>query len=92
MSLNISSKILSLPGQTVEQAQHDLFQQELTLYGILGCRYRAINPVRGQTAVINYYMRTRMRAVTVFPFKHCSMRRTRLEALTWVCAHDVYYL
>lgn len=56
MSLNISSKILSLPGQLVKQAQHDLSQQKLVISCKRDRRYRAVDPQSGQLAVVNRYV------------------------------------
>jgi len=56
MSLNISSKILSLPGQLVKQAQHDLSQQKLVISCKRDRRYRAVDPLNGQPAVVNRYV------------------------------------
>jgi len=56
MSLNISSKILSLPGQLVKQAQHDLSQQKLVISCQRDRRYRVVDPFNGQPAVVNRYV------------------------------------
>ena len=57
MSLNISSKILSLPGQTVKQVQHDLSQQRLTLVCERDKRFRVIDPISGKPGKVNRYVR-----------------------------------
>jgi transposase len=61
MSLNISSKILSLPGQRVNDAQHDLSQRRLTLVCDRDQRYRIIDPVSGKRGKINRYVRRTLR-------------------------------
>ena len=63
MSLNISSKILSLPGQLVKQAQHDLSKQKLILQCSRDRRCRVIDPANGQPAVVNRYVRRTIRDI-----------------------------
>ena len=57
MALSIFRKILSLPGQCVKQAQHDLSRQRLTLVCERDKRYRAIDPVNGNRTKVNRYIR-----------------------------------
>ncbi|MBL4866835.1 MAG: ISL3 family transposase, partial [Pseudomonadales bacterium] len=56
MSLNISSKILSLPGQLVKQAKHDLSQQKLIIRCKRDRRYPVLDPLNGRPAVVNRYV------------------------------------
>jgi transposase len=63
MSLNISSKILSLPGQLVKQAQHDLSQQKLVVSCKRDRRYRTIDPLSGRPATVNRYVTRTIRDV-----------------------------
>ena len=63
MSLNISSKILALPGQRVNSAQHDLLEQKITLSCDRDRRYRAVDPITGGGATINRYVRRKVRDV-----------------------------
>ena len=63
MSLNISSTILSLPGQRVKYAQHDLSQQKVTLHCDRDRRYRAIDPLSGKPGTVNLYVRRTIRDV-----------------------------
>ena len=69
MSLNISSKILSLPGQRVKQVQHDLAQQRLTIHCKRDRRYRAIDPSSNEAANINRYLRRTIRDVPLCGFE-----------------------
>jgi transposase len=69
MSLNISSKILSLPGQRVKQVQHDLAQQRLTIHCERDRRYRAIDPSSNEAANINRYLRRTIRDVPLCGFE-----------------------
>ena len=68
MSLNISSKILSLPGQRVKQVQHDLNQQKLTIYCDRDRRYRVIDPTNGKAATVNCYQRRTIRDLPLCGF------------------------
>jgi len=61
MSLNISSKILALPGQRVKSAQHDLSEQKITLSCARDRRYRPVDPMTGRNARINRYVRRTVR-------------------------------
>jgi transposase len=61
MSFNLSSKILSLPGQLVKHTQHDLSQQKLTIYCHRDRRYRLVDPVSGKSAKVNCYLRRTVR-------------------------------
>jgi len=63
MSLNISSKILSLPGQRVKHVQHDLSLHKLTLYCDRDRRFRAIDPTTDKRASVNRYVRRTVRDV-----------------------------
>ncbi|WP_236987458.1 hypothetical protein [Marinagarivorans cellulosilyticus] len=69
MSLNISSKILSLPGQRVKQVQHDLALQRLTIHCKRDRRYRAIDPSSNEAANINRYLRRTIRDVPLCGFE-----------------------
>jgi len=68
LSLNLSSKILSLPGQCVKQVQHDLDHQRLTLTCSRDHRFRAINPANGKPASINCYRRRTIRDLPLCGF------------------------
>ena len=68
MSLNISSKVLSLPDQRVKQVQHDLKQQKLTIYCDRDRRYRVIDPTNGQAATVNCYQRRTIRDLPLCGF------------------------
>lgn len=47
---------MSLPGQLVKQAQHDLSQQRLVISCQRDRRYRVVDPLNGQSAVVNRYV------------------------------------
>jgi transposase len=68
MSLNISSKILSLPGQVVKNIQHDLDHQRITLFCNRDRRYRAIDPTTGKPATINCHKRRTVRDLPLCGF------------------------
>ncbi len=68
MSLNISSQILSLPGQCVKHAQHDLSQQTLTLYCERDRRSKPIDPTNGRRATVNRYVRRIVRDLPLCGF------------------------
>lgn len=68
MSLNISSQILSLPGQCVKHAQHDLSQQSLTLYCSRDRRYKAIDLLNGKQVKVNRYVRRTVRDLPLCGF------------------------
>lgn len=68
MSLNISSQILSLPGQCVKHAQHDLNQQTLTLYCDRDRRFKPIDPTNGSRATVNRYVRRIVRDLPLCGF------------------------
>ena len=61
MSLNLSSQILSLPGQCVKQVQHDLDRQHLTITCTRDRRFRAVDPTSNKLASINCYRRRTIR-------------------------------
>lgn len=68
MSLNISSKILSLPGQRVKHVQHDLDQQTLIVTCDRDRRYQAIDPTNGKRGTVNCYQRRTIRDVPLCGF------------------------
>ena len=68
MSLNISSKILSLPGQRVKHVQHDLDRQRITVTCDRDRRYRVIDPVTGKPGRINSYRRRTIRDLPLCGF------------------------
>ena len=57
MSLNIASRILSLPGQCVKDAQHDLDEKTLTLTCYRDRRYQTFDPLAGTRVKVNRYIR-----------------------------------
>lgn len=61
MGLNISSKIVSLPGQRVKHVQHDLSNQRVVLRCDRDRRFRAIDPDGGAPAGVNCYVRRTVR-------------------------------
>ena len=63
MSISISSKILSLPGQIVKSAQHDLSQRKITLHCDRDRRYRAVDTLTGSSAGVNRRVRRTIRDV-----------------------------
>lgn len=65
MSLNISSKILSLPGQRVKDAQHDLSRQRLIIHCCRDRRFQAIDPLSGKPATVNRYVNRRVRDIPI---------------------------
>lgn len=68
MSLNLSSKILSLPGQCVKRVQHDLDRQRLTLTCSRNHRVRVLDPISGNPASINRYQRRTIRDLPLCGF------------------------
>ena len=68
MSINISSKILSLPGQSVKHVQHNLERQTITVSCDRDHRYRVIDPVSGGTGVVNCYLRRTIRDLPLCGF------------------------
>lgn len=68
MSLNISSQILSLPGQCVKQVQHNLEQQTLTLSCDRDRRYKPIDPISGERASVNRFVRRTVRDLPLCGF------------------------
>ena len=68
MSLNISSQILSLPGQCVKHVQHNLNQQRLTITCERDRRFRVIDPTTGKTGSINRYQRRTIRDLPLCGF------------------------
>ncbi len=54
---------MSLPGQLVKQAQHDLSQQKLVIRCKRDRRYRTIDPISNQPAVVNRYVSRTIRDV-----------------------------
>lgn len=65
MSLNIPSKILSLPGQRVKHVQHDLTQNTMTISCTRDRRHRITDPSNDQRASINRYVRRTVRDVPI---------------------------
>lgn len=63
MSLSISSKILSLPGQQVKHVQHDVDQQRITISCSRDRRYRPRNPSGSEAVSVNRYLRRTVRDV-----------------------------
>jgi len=68
MSLNISSQILSLPGQRVKHVQHDLDRQRLTVTTCRDRRFRMIDPNSGKAASVNCYQRRTIRDLPLCGF------------------------
>ena len=68
MSLNISSQILSLPGQRVKHVQHDLEHQRLTITCSRDRRFRVVDPTTGRLGSINSYQRRTIRDLPLCGF------------------------
>lgn len=68
MSLNISSKILSLQGQRVKHIQHDLDQQKLTVTCDRDRRYQVIDPTTGKRGKVNCFQRRTIRDLPLCGF------------------------
>jgi len=68
LSLNISSQILSLPGQCVKSVQHDLEQRRLTITCARDRRYQAIDPTNGKPAAVNFYQKRTIRDLPMCGF------------------------
>lgn len=68
MSLNISSQILSLPGQCVKQVQHNLDHQRITVTCSRDRRFRAHDPSNNKHATINCYQRRTIRDLPLCGF------------------------
>lgn len=81
MSLNISSKILSLPGQLVKQAQHDLSQQKLVIRCSRDRRYRPVDPHSGQPVVVNRYVTRTIRDVPLCGYE-CHLEIELAQVIT----------
>lgn len=81
LSLNLSSKILSLSGQRVNQAQHDFEHQRLTLTCTRDRRYRAIDPISRKPATVNHYQRRTIRDLPLCGF-NCYLEIELAQVIT----------
>lgn len=66
MSINISSRILSLKGQRVKQIEHDEHQQRVIIHCRRDKRLKVIDPVTGEPGRVNQYIRREVKDVPLF--------------------------